>query len=38
MGDEEKKKLEQKLWDVANELRGKMDAVYLYADSSMYGV
>ena len=26
MGDEDKKKLEQKLWDIANELRGKMDA------------
>ena len=26
MGEEDKKKLEQKLWDIANELRGKMDA------------
>lgn len=26
MGEEEKKLLEQKLWDIANELRGKMDA------------
>ena len=26
MGDEDKKQLEQKLWDIANELRGKMDA------------
>jgi len=26
MGDEDKKNLEQKLWDIANELRGKMDA------------
>ena len=26
MTDEQKKKLEQKLWDIANELRGRMDA------------
>ena len=26
MGDEDKKKLEQQLWKIANELRGKMDA------------
>lgn len=26
MGDEDKKQLEQKLWDIANELRGKMSA------------
>ena len=26
MGDEDKKQVEQKLWDIANELRGKMDA------------
>ncbi len=26
MGNEDQKKLEQKLWDIANELRGKMDA------------
>ena len=24
--EEQKKKLEQKLWDIANELRGRMDA------------
>ncbi len=26
MTEEQKKKLEQKLWDIANELRGRMDA------------
>ena len=26
MTDEQKKKLEQKLWDIANVLRGRMDA------------
>lgn len=26
MTEEQKKKLEQKLWDIANTLRGKMDA------------
>ena len=26
MTDEQKKQLEQKLWDIANELRGRMDA------------
>ena len=34
MGDEDKKKLEQKLWDIANELRGKMDADE-FRDSSL---
>jgi len=26
MGEEQKKRLEQQLWNIANELRGKMDA------------
>jgi len=26
MGEENKKRLEQQLWNIANELRGKMDA------------
>ena len=26
MGEEQKKALEQQLWNIANELRGKMDA------------
>lgn len=26
MTEEQKKKLEQKLWDIASELRGRMDA------------
>ena len=26
MGEENKKALEQQLWNIANELRGKMDA------------
>jgi len=26
MGEEQKKQLEQQLWNIANELRGKMDA------------